>query len=156
MHAYRAPSRGGSEGLAAGSAPPRQPSPSPAHADQEDDHHAALLPQADGDDDSDDEHGGGFTYSSQPLRSAPSRGRDPTEEQSRLVFDGDAELRQIEDQAGERGVPQGEGVLVPYAHRDIKPALVALRLPCDVSDLLMSRNVMYADDGVTPILMDCE
>ncbi|QRV75334.1 Serine/threonine-protein kinase [Ceratobasidium sp. AG-Ba] len=133
MHAYRAPSHGGQ---ASGSAPPRQPSPSPAHADQDDDHQAALLPQPHGDDDSDDEHGG-YTYSSKPLRSAPTRGRDPTEDETRLVFDGDAELRKIEDQAGEQGVPQGEGVLVPYAHRDIKPA-----------------NIMYADDGVTPILMD--
>ncbi|KAG9098086.1 hypothetical protein FS749_004718 [Ceratobasidium sp. UAMH 11750] len=131
MHDYRAPSHGAQ---ASGSAPPRQPSPSPAHA-EDDDHQAALLPQPHGDDDSDDEHGG-FSYSSQPLRSAP-RGRDPTEDQSRLVFDGDAELRKIEDRAGEQGVPQGEGVLVPYAHRDIKPA-----------------NIMYADDGVTPILMD--
>ncbi|KAG8707328.1 hypothetical protein FRC08_000580 [Ceratobasidium sp. 394] len=131
MHDYRAPSHGA---RASGSAPPRQPSPSPAHA-EDDDHQAALLPQPHGDDDSDDEHGG-FSYSSQPLRSAP-RGRDPTEDQSRLVFDGDAELRKIEDRAGEQGVPQGEGVLVPYAHRDIKPA-----------------NIMYADDGVTPILMD--
>ncbi|KAG9104800.1 hypothetical protein FRC06_009270 [Ceratobasidium sp. 370] len=131
MHTYRAPSHGGQ---ASGSAPPRQPSPSPAHA-EEDDHQAALLPQPHGDDDSDDEHGG-FSYSSQPLRSAP-RGRDPTEDRTRLVFDGDAELRKIEDRAGEQGVPQGEGVLVPYAHRDIKPA-----------------NIMYADDGVTPILMD--
>ncbi|KAF8604160.1 protein kinase [Ceratobasidium sp. AG-I] len=133
MHAYRAPARAGQ---ASGSAPPRQPSPSPSHG-QDEDHHASLLPQADGGDDSDDEHGGGFTYSSQPLRSAPSRKHDPAEDESRLVFDGDAELGKIESQAGEQGVPEGEGVLVPYAHRDIKPA-----------------NIMYADDGVTPILMD--
>lgn len=118
MHAYRAPARGGP---ASGSAPPRQPSPSPSHG-QDEDHQASLLPQADGGDDSDDEHGGGFTYSSQPLRSAPSRKRDPAEDESRLVFDGDAELGKIESQAGEQGVPEGEGVLVPYAHRDIKPA----------------------------------
>jgi hypothetical protein len=120
MHAYRAPARAG--GQASGSAPPRQPSPSPVHADQSDDHHAALLPQPDGGDDSDEEHGGGFSYSSQPLKSAPSRNRDPVGDERRLVFEGDAELGQIETQAGEQGVSEGEGVVVPYAHRDIKPA----------------------------------
>ncbi|KAF8753344.1 Protein tyrosine kinase [Rhizoctonia solani] len=134
MHAYRAPARIGDQ---SSGAPPRRPSPAPGHGDEADDHHAALLPQADHGDDSDDEHGGGYSYSSQPLRSAPPRSRDPVGDDSRLVFDGDAELGEIEARAGEQGVPEGEGVIVPYAHRDIKPA-----------------NVMYADDGVTPILMD--
>ncbi|KAG8733541.1 hypothetical protein FRC11_005395 [Ceratobasidium sp. 423] len=135
MHAYRAPARAGDQ--PSGGAPPRRPSPAPTHGDDADDHNAALLPQADHGDDSDDEHGGGYSYSSQPLRSAPPRSRDLVGDESRLVFDGDAELGEIETRAGEQGVPEGEGVIVPYAHRDIKPA-----------------NVMYADDGVTPILMD--
>ncbi|KAH7341492.1 Pkinase-domain-containing protein [Rhizoctonia solani] len=106
MHAYRAPARASDQST--GGAPPRRPT--------------------DHGDDSDDEHGGGYSYSSQPLRSAPPRSRDPVGDEGRLVFDA---------QAGEQGVPEGEGVVVPYAHRDIKPA-----------------NVMYADDGITPILMD--
>ncbi|KDN48667.1 hypothetical protein RSAG8_02654, partial [Rhizoctonia solani AG-8 WAC10335] len=140
MHTYRAPARASDQ--PSGGAPPRRPSPAPAHGDEADDHNAALLPQADHGDDSDDEHGGGYSYSSQPLRSAPPRSRDPVGDESRLVFDGDAELGQIETRAGEQGVPEGEGVVVPYAHRDIKPALDNGIDPSRFQDLAAEQSTM--------------
>ncbi|KAF9007561.1 other/NAK protein kinase [Cyathus striatus] len=57
-----------------------------------------------------------------------SRHRD--EEENEVVFDGDEDVQHAEMNGGSLDV-------VPYAHRDLKPG-----------------NVMIADDGVTPILMD--
>ncbi|KAG6374367.1 other/NAK protein kinase [Boletus reticuloceps] len=53
-----------------------------------------------------------------------------------VVFDDDEEVSKIPDLPNGNSEP-GKGEHVPYAHRDIKPG-----------------NVMIADDGVTPILMD--
>ncbi|KAG9315020.1 other/NAK protein kinase [Chiua virens] len=52
------------------------------------------------------------------------------------VFDDDEEVSRIPDLQNGNS-ESGKGEHVPYAHRDIKPG-----------------NVMIADDGVTPILMD--
>ncbi|KAF9532483.1 other/NAK protein kinase [Crepidotus variabilis] len=49
-----------------------------------------------------------------------------------VVFDGDEEAAQGQEEAGKPGAE-----VVPYAHRDLKPG-----------------NIMIADDGKTPILMD--
>ncbi|KAF8703626.1 hypothetical protein AX14_014187 [Amanita brunnescens Koide BX004] len=55
-----------------------------------------------------------------------------------VVFDGDEELQQSNEASPANGHrPGDETIHVPYAHRDLKPG-----------------NVMIADDGVTPILMD--
>ncbi|KAF8121736.1 other/NAK protein kinase [Boletus edulis] len=53
-----------------------------------------------------------------------------------VIFDDDEEVSKIPDLPNGNSEP-GKGEHVPYAHRDIKPG-----------------NVMIADDGVTPILMD--
>mgnify|MGYP002717752899 CR=1 FL=1 len=44
-----------------------------------------------------------------------------------------------------------EGELIPYAHRDIKPACVPTTR--STSKRLIHRNIMIADDG-SPVLMD--
>lgn len=56
--------------------------------------------------------------------------------ESEPIFDGDEELSTAE-----------EGEMIPYAHRDIKPAYVHVIFVAD------HRNIMIADDG-SPILMD--
>ncbi|KAK7050835.1 Serine/threonine-protein kinase env7 [Paramarasmius palmivorus] len=60
--------------------------------------------------------------------SVPLVTRHQVEDEGDVVFEGDEELPEHEG---------GSSEIVPYAHRDIKPG-----------------NVMIADDGVTPILMD--
>ncbi|KAH9987311.1 other/NAK protein kinase [Russula compacta] len=55
----------------------------------------------------------------------PLVAREPLDD-SDVIFDGDQDIAQ-----------SGSGELVPYAHRDLKPG-----------------NIMVADDGATPILMD--
>jgi len=98
--------------------------PRPASDDGHDE--ADELPHPEGD--SDDE---GYSYG--PGSSVPSGVREPlvTREpldNSDVIFNG-------EDDAAPSGSSDGE--FVPYAHRDLKPG-----------------NVMIADDGTTPILMD--
>ncbi|KAI9511824.1 Pkinase-domain-containing protein [Russula earlei] len=72
---------------------------------------------------------GGYSYG--PGKSAPDGMRVPLvtrrpPDDDEVIFDGD-----------EDAAPNGLGELVPYAHRDLKPG-----------------NIMIADDGTTPILMD--
>jgi serine/threonine kinase 16 len=83
------------------------------------------FPQAEGDAE------GGYSYGSvnQPLVS-----RHRPEEEGDELFDADEEHSRLE-QNGNTDADKTE--IVPYAHRDLKPG-----------------NVMIADDGVTPILMD--
>ncbi|KAL1739950.1 kinase-like domain-containing protein [Schizophyllum fasciatum] len=67
---------------------------------------------------------GGYSYDGADV---PLVTKHRVEEEGDVIFDGDQDLPNH----------GGNTELVPYAHRDIKPG-----------------NVMIADDGVTPILMD--
>ncbi|EIM91316.1 Pkinase-domain-containing protein [Stereum hirsutum FP-91666 SS1] len=126
------------------SAHPRPPSRGKSHSpghDDDDDDHDGMLPHPEGDAEGGYSYGGPSAPSStRGARGEPrARGEDrdganvplvsrERQEDGDVVFDGDEEI-----QHGEVGT----GELVPYAHRDLKPG-----------------NVMLADDGVTPILMD--
>ncbi|KAH9481754.1 Serine/threonine-protein kinase ppk13 [Psilocybe cubensis] len=91
-------------------------------ADDEDDD--ARFPQAEGDAE------GGYSYDGGASASMPLVSRRLQDEEPDVVFDGDEEV--------ENAQQQGNALeIVPYAHRDLKPG-----------------NVMIADDGKTPILMD--
>ncbi|PPQ95751.1 hypothetical protein CVT26_015877 [Gymnopilus dilepis] len=90
-----------------------------------DDEDDERFPQAEGDAE------GGYSYDG-PSASVPLVTKHRVDEGD-VVFDGDEELEHIQ-QDGE-GNPASE--VVPYAHRDLKPG-----------------NIMVADDGKTPILMD--
>ncbi|KAN0132981.1 Pkinase domain containing protein [Lactarius tabidus] len=72
---------------------------------------------------------GGYSYGPSPHEhnsaSVPLVSRQGLDDGD-VIFDGDQDT-----------VQDGSGELVPYAHRDLKPG-----------------NIMVADDGVTPILMD--
>jgi serine/threonine kinase 16 len=57
------------------------------------------------------------------------------EEEGDVIYDGDEELAQLEQNSKAEEVGRNE--LLPYAHRDLKPG-----------------NIRIADDGLTPILMD--
>ncbi|PPQ83093.1 hypothetical protein CVT25_003797 [Psilocybe cyanescens] len=92
--------------------------------DHLDDEHDERFPQAEGDAE------GGYSYDGASA-SVPLVTRHQVEDEGEVVFDGDEEV--------ENAQRQGNSTLevVPYAHRDLKPG-----------------NVMIADDGKTPILMD--
>ncbi|PFH53042.1 hypothetical protein AMATHDRAFT_73591 [Amanita thiersii Skay4041] len=111
-----------------------------ADDDEDDDE---RFPRPDGDAE------GGYSYDGkneatvplvQKKRSTNTRGGGGPPQ---VVFDGDEELEALQKEAmadgelGQGGSGQGDMVHMPYAHRDLKPG-----------------NVMIADDGVTPILMD--
>ncbi|KAH7930166.1 protein kinase [Leucogyrophana mollusca] len=74
---------------------------------------------------------GGYSYES--AVNVPLVTKHRVEEEGDVVFDGDEEVQRM----GNGHTEQGKREHVPYAHRDLKPG-----------------NVMIADDGVTPILMD--
>ncbi|KAG2139198.1 protein kinase [Suillus bovinus] len=94
------------------------------HSDGEDE----LFPQPEGD------HEGGYSYDKSV--NMPLMTKHRAEGDGDVIFDGDEEASAI--QTSQNGnVPQGKSERVPYAHRDLKPG-----------------NIMIADDGVTPILMD--
>ncbi|KZT52201.1 other/NAK protein kinase [Calocera cornea HHB12733] len=89
----------------------------------------------------DENEGQGFSYDTRD--SVPLMIQRTVEDQD-VVFDGDQELQNEAEangrpaENGENGdAAEGQGTIVPYAHRDIKPG-----------------NIMVADDGTTPILMD--
>ncbi|KAF8150874.1 other/NAK protein kinase [Crassisporium funariophilum] len=89
-----------------------------------DDDEDERFPQAEGDAE------GGYSYDGS---SVPLVTKHRVEEEHDVVFDGDEEMD------GQQGQQQSGTALamVPYAHRDLKPG-----------------NIMIADDGKTPILMD--
>jgi len=135
MHTFYAPVKkglsrpNGSAAGGSGSEPHRVPQPQ-AHtvgddSGDDDDEHNQMLPEPEGDDE------GGFSYDGPPsARGVPLLTKKKAE-RGEVIFDGDQEL------ADSLPAPDGEGELVPFAHRDLKPG-----------------NVMISDDGVTPILMD--
>ncbi|EJU04981.1 Pkinase-domain-containing protein, partial [Dacryopinax primogenitus] len=87
-------------------------------------------------DEGDEHEGQGFAYDTRD--SVPLMIRRTVDDEGDVVFDGDQELRnEATNGAPENGEPVEQGAVVPYAHRDIKPG-----------------NIMVADDGTTPILMD--
>lgn len=94
------------------------------HSDGEDE----LFPQPEGDTE------GGYSYDksiNMPLMTKHRVGGDED-----VIFDGDEEVSAIQT-AQNGNVRPGKSEHIPYAHRDLKPG-----------------NIMIADDGVTPILMD--
>lgn len=95
--------------------------------DDDDDDVDHAFPQPEGDEE------GGFSYDGGG-QSVPLMNRSREQEQHEAVFDGDQELA---DAHPETHSASEETELVPYSHRDLKPG-----------------NIMIADDGVTPILMD--
>ncbi|KAG6828541.1 hypothetical protein H0H92_007619 [Tricholoma furcatifolium] len=118
MHDFRV--RHGTSGPSQANGSSRQPQPVPQGRHSDDDE---RFPQPEGDADD------GFSYDGGV--NVPLVTKHQVEEDGDVVFDGDEEL--AHSQQGSHG----EGELVPYAHRDLKPG-----------------NVMIADNGTTPILMD--
>ncbi|KAH7884410.1 other/NAK protein kinase [Phlebopus sp. FC_14] len=108
--------------------------PSSSRSPPSNDHHSddeegdELLPHPEGDGES------GYTYKSSV--NVPLMTKHRMEEEGDVVFDGDDETSKIQHPENGAAEP-GKHEHVPYAHRDLKPG-----------------NVMIADDGVTPILMD--
>lgn len=150
MHTFHGPVKKDSSkpnGSAGRSEPRRtaQPQAQSSHGgdDSEDeDERNQMLPEPEGDDE------GGFSYDGAGGKGVPLLAKNRVE-QGDVIFDGDQEL------ADSLPTPDGEGELVPYAHRDLKPGYVRLlgaRIVCHNRPCY--RNVMISDDGVTPILMD--
>ncbi|KAG8906340.1 hypothetical protein FRB99_007120, partial [Tulasnella sp. 403] len=145
MHNFKAVVSLSNNGSSTSSHQPRPPSRQERR--EADDHRDddSLLPHAEGDGEE------GFSYHAGPLRPSPNRGPKIGRGVD-VVFDGDEEL---ESEQVAKDTPDGSAEVVPYAHRDIKPAYVGISYRC-VALLLISeyiRNVMLSDDG-TPILMD--
>lgn len=144
MHDFRAPVSSSKPGSSS-SAKTQRSENSGHHSDDDE-----SFPQPDGDAD------GGYSYHGNDAASnVPLITKRRIEEEGDVIFEGDEEL--VDPQPNGNGsVETTETELVPYAHRDLKPGFVALPLsfqPCVDNDL-MTRNIMIADDGVTPILMD--
>ncbi|KAG6862521.1 hypothetical protein C0995_000069 [Termitomyces sp. Mi166 len=118
MHDYRARPGAAQPTQANGSSRRSQPVPQGRHSDDDE-----RFPHPEGDGD------GGFSYDAGV--NVPLVTRHQVDEEAEAVFNGDEEPEQTHQESS------GEGELVPYAHRDIKPG-----------------NVMVSDDGITPILMD--
>lgn len=113
--------------------PSAQPQPSSSgsssrveenHSDGEDE----LFPHPEGDNES------GYSYDKSV--NMPLMTKHRVEGDGDVIFDGDEEASAVQT-AQNGNVPRGKSEHVPYAHRDLKPG-----------------NIMIADDGVTPILMD--
>ncbi len=100
---------------AAGSGPPRPPSREGNREDDDARDHDSLLPEPQGDAED------GFSYHGRSSRGAPLATRAPKAERPvEVVFDGDEELENTAQASAD--APEGATELVPYAHRDIKPA----------------------------------
>jgi serine/threonine kinase 16 len=70
-------------------------------------------------------------------------------EQGEAIFEGDDDEEEDDDDDDD-----DEAGIVPYAHRDLKPACVGFMLDVWTMANTFHSNVMLADDGSTPILMD--
>lgn len=122
MHNYRT-----TAGPSSSSTAPSRPSPRRQHdSDLHDDDHEqhGLLPSRSDDHDESDHpdadgegEGEGFTYQGGSGLSVPLTTRKRVEQQGDVVYDGDEETARLEESTG-------AGELVPYAHRDLKPAYV--------------------------------
>lgn len=152
MHVFRAPVKrpGQQNGNASNSLHPggsgnvpRPPSSQHTREDSVDeDERNQMLPEPEGDDE------GGFSYDNGGSKGVPLLTRKKVE-QGDVIFEGDQELSDPQPPS------TGEGELTPYAHRDLKPGYVTnarRRFRC--AEYNVSRNIMIADDGTTPILMD--
>lgn len=146
MHTYRAPTAPAPlNGEPGGSAPaPPSISERSALTQQEDDHDDQSLPQPEGDAE------GGYSYDG---ASIPLVMKHRVEQHGEEIFDGDAELERLRTE--ERPQENGKTEIVPYAHRDIKPAYGRVSNFFSLHHLtfVFFRNVMLSDDG-QPILMD--
>jgi serine/threonine kinase 16 len=76
-----------------------------------------MFPQPEGD--------GEDGYSYGPAVNVPLMTKHRTEDEGDVVFDGDEELMNIQQNANGNAEP-GQTELVPYAHRDLKPGYVDL------------------------------
>jgi serine/threonine kinase 16 len=122
------------------------------HQDDEDDEdNDERFPQAEGDAEGGYSYDGSGIGSSVPL--VTKHRAEENELDGDIVFDGDEELQQQQQANSTLAV-------VPYAHRDLKPGYVIVP-PSILFELTLSklfdvggRNIMIADDGKTPILMD--
>ncbi|KAF9560723.1 other/NAK protein kinase [Agrocybe pediades] len=128
MHEYRptTPASAVKAARASGSRANGSAGAGPSRAqDHLDEDHDERFPQAEGDAE------GGYSYDGRSAATVPLVTRHrPEEDEGEVVFDGDEEV--------EHELQQGHRLeVVPYAHRDLKPG-----------------NIMIADDGKTPILMD--
>ncbi|THV07287.1 other/NAK protein kinase [Dendrothele bispora CBS 962.96] len=145
MHTYRAavgPTASSSSSRQNGSA--SRQAPSRLSNDDNDDHEDARFPEPEGDGDDGYSYGGSGSLlgrggmagkaSGDDSASVPLVSKHQSGDDDHVVFDGDEELERLQENAD---APVGATEIVPYAHRDLKPG-----------------NVMIADDGVTPILMD--
>ncbi|KAJ8519546.1 hypothetical protein ONZ45_g3538 [Pleurotus djamor] len=125
MHDYRAPIRGSAQnGQAAASSSRRQQQQEEAASRHSDEDERFPQPEGDAE--------GGYSYDG---ASVPLVSRRRVEDEGDVVFDGDEEISKADQHNGNADPSTTEHV--PYAHRDLKPG-----------------NVMIADDGITPILMD--
>lgn len=130
MHAYRPSSSSSAPNDSsslnpAGPSMPRSRSPVPDHDDHESsgllNHPSSSNRHDDDDHDHDDEEGEGFSYAQGA--SIPQVVDKMESSRNDVVFDGDEELRRVGGGAGNGNAKSG-GEVVPYAHRDIKPAYV--------------------------------
>jgi serine/threonine kinase 16 len=120
MHTFHAPLRKSPNrpnGSAGGSEPRRVQQPQvEAHQVGEDSDDEGeqnqMLPEPEGDEE------GGYSYDGASSRKGVPLLTKKKVEQGDIVFDGDQEL------ADSLPAPDGEGELVPYAHRDLKPGYV--------------------------------
>ncbi|KAK7463464.1 Serine/threonine-protein kinase env7 [Stygiomarasmius scandens] len=146
MHTYRAPVGPSSSNAASHNGSANPSSSRQAHSrlsgDDHDDHEDERFPQPEGDGDDGYSYGGSGSLLGRGGKGAKGSREDSASEplvpkhqsEDHVVFDGDEELESLQENTN---APAGATEIVPYAHRDLKPG-----------------NVMIADDGVTPILMD--
>jgi serine/threonine kinase 16 len=143
MHDFRAPVKSAAdlakESKANGSArsQPRMTSslPQPVHhGDDDDDYVDQGFPQPEGDEEGGFSYGGGgggggsSSSNKRSGQSIPLMSRDQEEHEeheldNEVVFDGDQELTDQQWHSNTTA-PKGEMELVPYCHRDLKPAYV--------------------------------
>ncbi|KAG8928393.1 hypothetical protein FRC01_006016, partial [Tulasnella sp. 417] len=117
MHNFRmaVPAAATSRGQSSGSKLPRPPSRQEHHEDEDSHDQTSLLPEPESDGEE------GFSYHGRSSRGAPLPTRAPKVQRGvETVFDGDEELETLQQVA--KDSPPGSTELVPYAHRDIKPA----------------------------------
>ncbi|KAI0058681.1 Pkinase-domain-containing protein [Artomyces pyxidatus] len=124
MHTYRAP-------VSSGSSSHHSTPPSRQAQEEHDEDDDEMFPHPEGDAEGGYSYGGAGGRKGEDAAVSVPLVTKQREEEGDVIFDGD------ENSTGNSNSGSGTGEVVPYAHRDLKPG-----------------NVMIADDGVTPILMD--